>query len=342
MTTTPPYLRHLHGSASLITTREARRAGFVAAVLEKSLLADEFVIAARTLKVKAEQVSQPEELLLVADIQAGLLTAAGVSDKAMAHLDATDRQEILRQYIERVLAPAGSQFVEELVYRFLLTRGDTLGGKIRNLVGAWAQRRFSEFLVANLRLAGRNFQWFHKDDARWHSPDQLHDFDQIRAFAWETGYLPRVLAYNLFVPFIKTEEELIFESTESEGAPVKGGKNVDLCLLEWTSDQYSSKTNRPKMIKDAQSYVALGELKGGIDPAGADEHWKTASAHLTRIRKSFAGLTQAPQLFFVGNAIEASMAGEIWGMLENGELVNAANMTDDKQAVSLISWLCDL
>ena len=43
-----------------------------------------------------------------------------------------------------------------------------------------------------------------------------------------------------------------------------------------------------------------------------------------------------------GNAIEASMAGEIWGMLEVGELTNAANMTDDRQAVSLVAWLCAL
>ena len=95
-------------------------------------------------------------------------------------------------------------------------------------------------------------------------------------------------------------------------------------------------------VKDAQRYIALGELKGGIDPAGADEHWKTASAHLVRIRRSFLGLQAQPYLFFIGNAIEASMAGEIWGMLEVGELTNAANMTDDRQAVSLVAWLCAL
>ena len=89
-------------------------------------------------------------------------------------------------------------------------------------------------------------------------------------------------------------------------------------------------------------YIALGELKGGIDPAGADEHWKTANAHLGRIRRSFAALPSMPQLFFVGNAIEASMAGEIWNQLESGELANAANLTDDRQAVSLASWLCNL
>lgn len=108
------------------------------------------------------------------------------------------------------------------------------------------------------------------------------------------------------------------------------------------ADAYIARPTRPRAVKESQHFVALGELKGGIDPAGADEHWKTASAHLARIRRSFAALGVAPALFFIGNAIETSMAGEIWGMLEQGELTNAANMTDDRQAVSLVSWLCKL
>ncbi len=340
MTGGHPYLHHLVNSQSLVTTREAKRAGFVEAVIEKSRLADKFVQDARTLKFKAEQASRPEELLEIPDIQAGLLTAAGVSDKATAYFDAADRRDILLEYIENVLKPAGNKFAEELVYRFLLTRGDTLGGKIRNLVGTWAQRKFSRCVVSDLTVAGREFQWFDREGERWRPSDSLDDLDRIRAFAWNTGYLPRVLAYNLFVPLIKTEEETLGESEPGEFR--KGGKNVDICLLHSTPDQYRAKARRPGLVRDAELYVALGELKGGIDPAGADEHWKTANAHLGRIRRSFSALGPLPQLFFVGNAIEASMAGEIWSQLESGVLSNAANLTDDRQAVSLVSWLCSL
>ncbi|MBP8291749.1 MAG: restriction endonuclease [Caldilineaceae bacterium] len=336
-----PYLQHLANSQDLITTHAAKRAGFVAAVLEKSRLADEFVRDARTLRSKAARTKYPADLLDMDDIQAALLTAAGVSDKATTHLDETDRREIMREYVERVLEPAGEHFAEELVYRFLLTRGDTLGGKIRNLVGVWAQRKFSEYVVSEFRVSGREFQWFSKLANHWQSPTELADVDDVRAFAWTTGYMPRVLAYNLGVPLIRTEEEIAGETAGDAGV-ARGGKNVDLCLLNWTPDEYSARTQRLRMVKDAQHYIALGELKGGIDPAGADEHWKTASAHLVRIRRSFLGLQAQPYLFFIGNAIEASMAGEIWGMLEVGELTNAANMTDDRQAVSLVAWLCAL
>jgi hypothetical protein len=93
---------------------------------------------------------------------------------------------------------------------------------------------------------------------------------------------------------------------------------------------------------DPTAYVALGELKGGIDPAGADEHWKTARTALTRIREAFAMHGLTPHTFFIGAAIEAKMAAEIWGMLETGTLENAANLTDDSQIAAVTRWLCSL
>lgn len=337
-----PYLAHLTSSQDLMTTPAAKRAGFVAAVLEKSKLADGFIRDARTLRTKASAAHSPEELLDIEDIQAGLLTAAGVPDKATSYLQPSDRREILREYAKTVLEPAGDKFVEELVYRFLLTRGDTLGGKVRNLVGVWAQRQFSNYIISEFRVAGRELRWVGAKRSRWQPIDELTDPDQIRAFAWKTGYLPRVLAYNVGVALIKTDEEVAKDASAKGNASSRGGKNVDLCLLQATEEAYIDKPQRFRAVKETQLYIALGELKGGIDPAGADEHWKTASAHLSRIRRSFALYDVAPALFFIGNAIEASMAGEIWGMLERGELANAANMTDDQQAISLASWLCKL
>ena len=34
-------------------------------------------------------------------------------------------------------------------------------------------------------------------------------------------------------------------------------------------------------VENPKHYLACGELKGGIDPAGADEHWKTAGKALS-------------------------------------------------------------
>jgi hypothetical protein len=50
----------------------------------------------------------------------------------------------------------------------------------------------------------------------------------------------------------------------------------------------------------------------------------------------------SPHIFFVGAAVENSMAGEIWHQLEDGTVSNAANLTDADQVVPLCRWLCSL
>ncbi len=314
-----PYREHLQSAKDLETTYEAVRAGFVALALEKNRRATPFVAEARALKSAASKAKAPMELLKIPAIRAGLLTAAGVSDKAAGHLQDSDKDEAIAGLIGRYLEPAGVDFVEELVFRFLLTRGDTLGGSMRNFGGFMAQCKLTRSIIAHLKLRGAKYRWMHSETARWSDmPDDDTDIElSLRGLSWGDAGKCRTLIYNLKVPFIK--------------------KNVDLCLFACDSHQMCK-----QVVGAPKGYIALGELKGGIDPAGADEHWKTATKALNRIVKGFATENLTPHTFFVGAAIEASMATEIWEMLESGELENAANLTDDKQIVSLSSWLCSL
>ena len=83
----------------------------------------------------------------------------------------------------------------------------------------------------------------------------------------------------------------------------------------------------------------FGELKGGIDPAGADEHWKTGDTAIDRIRDAFTEKGFNVMTSFVGAAIASSMADEIWKMLSSGTLTNAANLTSDEQFTDYCEWL---
>ena len=115
------------------------------------------------------------------------------------------------------------------------------------------------------------------------------------------------------------------------------GQKRGLTFLAKAADDLTKETRTNPAV-----YLALGELKGGIDPAGADEHWKTARTALTRIQASFSASNLFPKLFFVGAAIEKKMATEIWKLLEDDNLDNAANLTDENQVASVSSWLCNL
>jgi len=310
-----PYRRHLVSSQYLETTYEATRAGFVSLALEKSYRATPFIAEARALQEAASQAKNPFELTKITGIENGLLTAAGLSDKALTHLHSKNKDAAIQQLIKNFLDPAGAKFIEELVFRFLLTRGDALGGTMRNAGGLLAQQKLVRAIISTLKIAGTPYYWQDNKSKSWFENNDDIEFElSMRGLYWKNGKKDRTLIFNLTVPLVKN--------------------NVDLCLFN------SSPHNLE--ITNAKSYIALGELKGGIDPAGADEHWKTARTALERIRKSFTKEKLKPHTFFIGAAIERKMANEIWNELLNKELSNAANLNEDNQVASISHWLCNL
>ena len=148
-------MQHLKSSADLRTSYGAIRAGFVSLALEKNRRATPFVEEARSLKVAATAAKKPSDLKKMSEIRKGLLTAAGVSDKAANHLEESDKDDAIFGLIANFLEPAGDNFVEELVFRFLLTRGDTLGGSMRNAGGFMAEKKLTRSIISCLRIAGK-------------------------------------------------------------------------------------------------------------------------------------------------------------------------------------------
>lgn len=141
----------------------------------------------------------------------------------------------------------------------------------------------------------------------------------VKGLYWKSHGIDRTLIYNLTVPIVK--------------------KNVDLSLFNCSPNDLSFSKNKSSVLYKPERYLALGELKGGIDPAGADEHWKTANSALDRIRKAFSNKNCSPHTFFIGAAIENAMAKEIYQQLTNNILSNSANLTNEEQVVSLCNWL---
>ncbi|MCS6887569.1 MAG: type II restriction endonuclease [Chloroflexus sp.] len=309
----------LQSSSDLETLPEATRAGFVAMAMEKNRYATPYVDEARALHHQAAKAQNPVNLLQMDNIKAALLTAAGISDKAQKHLTPADKNQSIEGLIKDFLTPAGNNFVEELVFRFLLFRGDALGGTMRNLAGMLAQRKFTRTMLAILRNAGTSFMWKDTRSRQWFKQtDNDVDLDlSLCGLHWKNeNKEDRTLMYNVTPPLVNN--------------------NVDIRLLDCSPEQAKLRKLPP------DTYLALGELKGGIDPAGADEHWKTARTALSRIREAFAEAQAKPHLFFIGAAIEKRMAEEIWLDLEAGRLSNAANLTKDEQLTDIAEWLYKL
>jgi len=257
-------------------------------------------------------------LINLPDIQEALLTTAGVSNKAAGHIRPEDKIEAIKGLIENFLIPAGDKFVEELVYRFLLTKGDALGGTMRNIGGALAQSKLNRSIISSLTLRSIKYSWLHGPSNKWieTSGNEAEIERQMKGISWNIDRKTRTVIYNLSIPLVKN--------------------NVDFSLLNCLP------ANLSQAVKNPSFYILLGELKGGIDPAGADEHWKTANTALARIRAAFTKEDLMPYTFFLAAAIAKKMANEIWTQLDRGELSNAANLTNPNQLASLAQWLCNL
>lgn len=97
-------------------------------------------------------------------------------------------------------------------------------------------------------------------------------------------------------------------------------KSVDIIVVKGESARTGN-------LGNPRDYVCCGELKGGIDPAGADEHWKTAKTALERIASAFEGQgLNKPNLVFLGAAIETAMSNEIFELFSSGWLSGVANI----------------
>ena len=167
-------------------------------------------------------------------------------------------------------------------------------------------------------------EWLNSLDNKWLKVSE-NDADielYLRGLSWEKENQSRMLILNLTVPTVKN--------------------NIDLCLLNSSPKEVNSVKQAKEFYQNPNNYLAFGELKGGIDPAGADEHWKTARTALNRIQVAFSEFGLQPELFFIGAAIEKKMATEIWGMLENNQLANAANLTNEMQLTSIARWICNI
>ncbi len=309
-------------ASDLVNTHETTRNGFLEYALRKSKESIPYIDKAKALKLILEQkTTQPKDILLLDEIKNNCYEAAGVSVKANKYLTETDLNDILLEFIKEFLEPAKEQYVEELIYRYLLTSGDALGGRMRNLVGSIANEKLTRNIISQLQVLNLEFEYFDKPSKKWLS-SKNYNIDQvpdIRAIKWtlKTGE-KRQLVYNLTVPIVK--------------------KNIDLVLFNSHSQELKG-TEYKKLILNPSSYVLLGELKGGIDPAGADEHWKTANSALTRARSSFKNLDIDIPLVFIGAAIENSMSKEIFEQYSNGKITNCANLTVENQLVNLCYWI---
>ncbi len=250
--------RFITSAETLVTTYEQTRAGFLRIALEKNRVGDPYVRNAFAFKAMVSGLTRPEDLLEVAQVRPFLLAASGLSNKSTKYLSADDQIHAIEELIEKFLKPSGRNFVDEAIYRYLLVKGDAVGGIMRNRIGSLGQEKLIRCILSCMNVQGIEYDWIENGkNGPWiHKTENDSGIEQsMKALYWENEHGHRALGFNLKVPVVS--------------------KNVDICLFSCDTREY----NYGKIANYPNAALMMGELKGGIDPAGADEHWKTPILH---------------------------------------------------------------
>ena len=303
--------RYIVSADSLITTHDEIRAGFLAIALEKNRIADPYVKNALAFKAMVSHTRSAEELLTIPQIRPFLVTAAGLSEKSLSYLDENDRTIAIQELIEKFLKPAGSAYIDEVIFRYLLIKGDAVGGTMRNRIGVLGQEKLIRAILAILSsmsvrgIIEEKMSSETKKCSTIHA-DMVGMESNIKALHWFNYYGERLLLFNAKIPIVN--------------------KNVDICLFSGSIADYDD----GRIIRKNERALMFGELK-------------TGNSALNRIRDSFrnAGYLVI-KTSFVGAAIERAMAEEIFAQLQSGMLTNATNLTNINQLIEYCNWIIEL
>lgn len=204
---------------------------------------------------------------------------------------------------------------------FMANLGDAIGGSFRNEIGRLAMISVLRPLIEHLWQNG-----------------QLKSL----TFSLRTNLIPGKYRQEKQIFYIKPEIDIIQFLDELEAKFVKYQEiqlENDISLLidkkiRWRDESGKSFEASSDLHglrrgdKPRATVLWAAEVKGGADPAGSDEHWKTASRALHRILEAAKKSGHSkPPLSFIGTTIVPSVALEIRAWIKRGDLVSAYNLT---------------
>ena len=225
--------KFITSASDLVTTHEATRAGFLSIALEKNRVSDPYVKIALCFKTRVTGVKSPDDLLKMPAVRPFLISASGLSDKSLNYLNEDDRTEAIKELIDKFLKPAGSHFIDEVIFRYLLIKGDSVGGTMRNRIGAIGEEKLIRCILSNLSVQGITYDWCDGSPSyHWNKKPQ-NDAEierSIKALHWKNSNGDRVLAFDMTIPLV--------------------GKNVDICLFDSNIVGYDKGRIKTIQIRD--------------------------------------------------------------------------------------------
>lgn len=204
--------------------------------------------------------------------------------------------------------------------------GDSLGGTSRNEVGRIAMTRVIKPLIRHFHSKGNLSQILYSLKGQIVVNDSNDDETE------GDGAVKR----KLLKVTLETDIEAILEKFETfrviyhELEVANGSKLLFNRQLKWQADTGEEYKVGPDLYSsvDDNDMLWAAELKGSADPAGSDEHWKTATEALDRImRAAEATNRQQPMLSFIATILVDRVAQDAQNWIDQGKLTSVYNLT---------------
>lgn len=206
----------------------------------------------------------------------------------------------------------------------LTNMGDALGGISRNEVGRWANSQVVRYLLIHLHSLGC------LKTIRFNLKDEIESIGEGEKL--EDEALVNTLS-------VTPNMDLIHQLDRLERSRVKFREiellNGNILLLDRQLTWHDPKEEKDYKIGPDLHIQTLsidmtwaGEIKGGADPAGSDEHWKTAKTALQRILTAAEKTNRIqPKLSFLATILVERVAREAQEWIDEGKLTSVYNLT---------------
>ena len=235
----------------------------------------------------------------------------------------TDNAAELGAYFNRIISAlilTGGVTTQRHVEMLMVNLGDSLGGTSRNEVGR----------IAMMRLLNPLVRYLHERDLLlsvvYSYKGSLEEDvdDTVDTNRQEVVITPDTDVESLLIDFERYRvkyHELILQN---------GSRLLVDRQIKWEDTDGNPHRIGPDLHSTslAQDFVWAAEVKGGADPAGSDEHWKTATQALNRIlTASQATGRSSPALAFIATILVERVALEAQKWIDEGKLTASYNLT---------------
>lgn len=249
--------------------------------------------------------------------------------------DASELSRHFNEIISKLVLIAGVTLNRHLEMA-LSNIGEALGGIARNEIGRYASAQIMHYLITEWHRLHYLAEIHYKLKGDLNLEQEVEELEDEEQQAGEDNQ--EQAGVTLVLP-VTSETNIESFLSRVEGRRVKYQEIIlmngyRLLLDRQFKWEKPGETKKIKIGVDMTSksvhvdMVWAAEVKGGADPAGSDEHWKTATKALDRVLDAAEETGRPkPKLSFIATIIVDRVALEAQKWIDDGKLVSVYNLT---------------